>query len=83
MIHSTAGFVDPGFTGTLTYELRNNGKVPIPLHPGVRIGQISFFKIQETHIPYEKSYSYSLGVGGSRFFKDPEYRWIEKLKNEL
>ena len=60
-------------------ELRNSGKVPILLHPGVRIGQIAFFKIQPTHIPYEKGYSYSLGVSGSRFFKDLEYKWIGEL----
>ena len=42
LIHSTAGFVDPGFDGQLTLELSNVANLPITLYPGMRIGQISF-----------------------------------------
>ena len=42
LIHSTAGFVDPGFDGQLTLELSNVSNLPITLYPGMRIGQISF-----------------------------------------
>lgn len=42
LIHSTAGFVDPGFQGQLTLELFNVAKLPITLYPGMRIGQLSF-----------------------------------------
>ncbi|MCY4174861.1 MAG: dCTP deaminase [Acidimicrobiaceae bacterium] len=42
LIHSTAGFVDPGFDGQLTLELSNVASLPITLYPSMRIGQISF-----------------------------------------
>ncbi len=42
LIHSTAGFVDPGFDGQLTLELSNVANLPITLYPGMWIGQISF-----------------------------------------
>jgi dCTP deaminase len=43
LIHSTAGYVDPGFEGHLTLELSNVANLPITIYPGMRIGQISFF----------------------------------------
>lgn len=42
LIHSTAGYVDPGFKGQLTLELSNVANVPIALYAGMPIGQISF-----------------------------------------
>ncbi len=45
LIHSTAGFVDPGFDGYLTLELSNVANLPIAIHPGMRIGQISFYRM--------------------------------------
>ncbi|MDR2492808.1 MAG: dCTP deaminase [Coriobacteriales bacterium] len=42
LIHSTAGYVDPGWTGYLTLELSNVSNLPILLSPGMKIGQISF-----------------------------------------
>ena len=42
LIHSTAGFVDPGFKGQITLELSNVANLPIALHPGMEIGQLSF-----------------------------------------
>ncbi len=42
LIHSTAGFVDPGFDGTLTLELSNVSRLPLTLYRGMPIGQISF-----------------------------------------
>ena len=42
LIHSTAGFIDPGFDGHITLELSNVASLPITLYPGMRIGQISF-----------------------------------------
>lgn len=81
MIHSTAGFVDPGFSGNLTYELRNIGRVPIKLYPGIRIGQISFFKIEPTLIPYKGGYADTLGVASSKHFSDIEYYRIKEKIN--
>ena len=43
LIHSTAGFVDPGFSGYLTLELSNVANLPIKIYPEMKIGQISFY----------------------------------------
>jgi dCTP deaminase len=43
--HSTAGFLDPGFEGHLTLELSNLANLPITLYPGMKIGQIAFFRL--------------------------------------
>lgn len=40
VVHSTAGFIDPGFRGRITLELSNLGRVPIALHPRMRVSQI-------------------------------------------
>lgn len=53
LIHSTAGFVDPGFDGYLTLELSNVANLPIAIHPGMKIGQISFYQMtSEADHPY-------------------------------
>ena len=53
LIHSTAGYVDPGWKGTLTLELSNVATLPIALYFGMRIGQISFFRMSS---PVERPY---------------------------
>ena len=45
LIHSTAGYVDPGWRGHLTLELSNVAKLPITLYYGMKIGQISFLRL--------------------------------------
>ena len=45
LIHSTAGYVDPGWRGNLTLELSNVANLPIALYYGMRIGQISFLRM--------------------------------------
>ena len=53
LVHATAGFVDPGFAGVLTFELSNTGGLPIELAPGLRIGQVCFFQMSSRSlIPY-------------------------------
>ena len=53
LIHSTAGYVDPGWKGNLTLELSNVANLPIALYYGMKIGQISFFKMSsEVERPY-------------------------------
>lgn len=42
IVHSTAGFVDPGFEGTITLEISNLNRMPVALYPGMRICQIAF-----------------------------------------
>jgi dCTP deaminase len=53
LTHSTAGFVDPGFTGHITLELSNVATLPIKLWPGMKIGQLCFFRLSS---PAERPY---------------------------
>ena len=53
LIHSTAGFVDPGFSGNLTLELSNVANLPITIYEGMPIGQISFMRMDG---PVERAY---------------------------
>ncbi len=53
LIHSTAGYVDPGWDGTLTLELSNVANLPIVLAPGMPIGQLSFMQLTT---PVERPY---------------------------
>ncbi len=62
LTHSTAGFVDPGFTGHVTLELSNTATMPILLWPGMKIGQLCFFKLTS---PSERPYG--SGATGSRY----------------
>jgi dCTP deaminase len=59
LIHSTAGYVDPGWKGNLTLELSNVANLPIALYYGMRIGQISFFRMSSA---VERPYG-SVGLG--------------------
>jgi dCTP deaminase len=45
LVHATAGYVDPGWTGKLTLELSNQSQMPIALYYGMRIAQISFIEL--------------------------------------
>jgi deoxycytidine triphosphate deaminase len=53
IVHATAGFIDPGWKGTLTLELNNLTRVPIRLHPGLPIAQLSFMALDQ---PAERPY---------------------------
>ena len=53
LTHSTAGFVDPGFSGHVTLELSNVATLPIKLWPGMKIGQMCFFRLSS---PAERPY---------------------------
>ena len=45
LTHATAGFIDPGFSGHVTLELANVATLPIKLYPGMKIGQLCFFRL--------------------------------------
>lgn len=62
LTHSTAGFIDPGFTGHVTLELSNVATLPITLWPGMKIGQLCFFRLSS---PAESPYG--SGAQGSRY----------------
>ena len=62
LTHSTAGWIDPGFSGHVTLELSNVATLPIKLWPGMKIGQLCLFR---TSSPAEHPYGSS--VYGSRY----------------
>ncbi|HNP58908.1 MAG TPA: dCTP deaminase [Gordonia sp. (in: high G+C Gram-positive bacteria)] len=59
LTHSTAGFIDPGFSGHITLELSNVANLPITLWPGMKIGQLCLIKLSS---PAEHPYG-SAAVG--------------------
>ena len=62
LTHSTAGFIDPGFSGHVTLELSNVANLPIKLYPGMKIGQICVLPLSS---PSE--HPYGADVYGSRY----------------
>ena len=62
LTHSTAGFIDPGFSGHVTLELSNVATLPIKLWSGMKIGQLCLFRLSS---PAEHPYGSS--VYGSRY----------------
>lgn len=80
LTHSTAGFIDPGFTGRITLELSNVAALPILLHPGMKVGQLCFMRMSS---PAARPYG-SPGLGSryqgqhgpveSRSFLDSDWR---------
>ena len=64
LTHSTAGFIDPGFEGHVTLELSNVATLPIRLWPGMKIGQLCFFKLSSpAERPYGSGATYSRYLG--------------------
>jgi dCTP deaminase len=66
LTHSTAGFVDPGFKGHVTLELSNVATLPIKLWPGMKIGQLCFFKLTSASEHPYGSEKYSSRYQGQR-----------------
>jgi dCTP deaminase len=62
LIHSTTGFIDPGWDGHVTLELSNVANLPITIYPGMKIGQLSFVQLSE---PAETPYG--AGALGSKY----------------
>ncbi len=62
LTHSTAGWIDPGFSGHITLELSNVANLPITLWPGMKIGQLCLFRLSS---PAE--HPYGSAVYGSRY----------------
>ena len=62
LTHSTAGFIDPGFSGHVTLELSNVATLPIKLWPGMKIGQLCLFRLSS---PAE--HPYGSAIYGSRY----------------
>jgi dCTP deaminase len=68
MVHVTAGFIDPGFRGPVTLEMKNLLQVPIVLRPGKKICQLAFAYLHSpAKNPYQGRYQDSEGVVASKY----------------
>ncbi len=54
LIHTSAGWIDPGYGGHLTLEIINVNKFPIKIYPLTKVGQIVFYEIEDVEIPYDQ-----------------------------
>jgi deoxycytidine triphosphate deaminase len=78
LIHSTAGFIDPGWDGHVTLELSNVANLPITIYYGMKIGQVSFMQMTEpAAVPYGSSslgskYKGQRGPTPSRYYQNFE-----------
>jgi dCTP deaminase len=78
LIHSTAGFIDPGWNGHVTLELSNVANLPITIYHGMKIGQLSFVQLTEpAAVPYGagelgSKYQGQRGPTPSRYWKNFE-----------
>jgi dCTP deaminase len=76
LTHSTAGFIDPGFSGHVTLELSNVATLPIKLWPGMKIGQLCFFRLSSASerpygsAEYSSRYQGQRGPTASRSFQN-------------
>ena len=78
IIHSTAGFVDAGFEGTITLEITNINRMPVALYPGMRVCQLAFEEMSSpAEVPYHKKgsskYQGQVYPEESKIAMDPEF----------
>jgi dCTP deaminase len=82
LTHSTAGFIDPGFSGHITLELSNVANLPVKLYPGMKIGQLCLIKLSS---PAE--HPYGSAVYGSRYQGQrgptPSKSWLNFHKTKI
>lgn len=83
IVHSTAGFVDPGFSGTITLEISNLNRLPVALYPGMRICQLAFeIMSSPADMPYHmkpnSKYQHQVLPEESRLMADPEFAAMRK-----
>ncbi len=82
IIHSTAGFVDAGFEGTITLEITNINRMPVALYPGMRVCQLAFEEMSSAaEVPYHakgsSKYQGQVFPEESKIASDPEF--IKKI----
>lgn len=86
IIHSTAGFIDAGFEGTITLEITNINRMPVALYPGMRVCQLAFeLMTSKADVPYSKKktskYQGQASVPQeSKISNDPEFGAIADIR---
>lgn len=83
IVHSTAGFIDAGFEGTITLEITNINRMPVALYPGMRVCQLAFEEMSSpAEVPYNKKasskYQGQTLPEESRLTIDPEFDKLTK-----
>ena len=82
LTHSTAGFIDPGFSGHITLELSNVANLPVKLYPGMKIGQLCLIKLSSA-----AEHPYGSAVYGSRYQGQrgptPSKSWLNFHKTKI
>lgn len=82
LTHSTAGFIDPGFSGHITLELSNVANLPVRLYPGMKIGQLCLIKLSSS-----AEHPYGSAIYGSRYQGQrgptPSKSWLNFHKTEI
>ncbi len=83
IIHSTAGFVDAGFEGTITLEITNINRMPVALYPGMRVCQLAFEEMSSVaEVPYHKKgsskYQGQVYPEESKIARDPEFLVLKR-----
>ena len=82
LTHSTAGFIDPGFSGHITLELSNVANLPVKLFPGMKIGQLCLFKLSSN-----AEHPYGSAIYGSRYQGQrgptPSKSWLNFHKTKI
>ncbi len=82
LTHSTAGFIDPGFSGHITLELSNVANLPVKLLPGMKIGQLCLIKLSSS-----AEHPYGSAVYGSRYQGQrgptPSKSWLNFHKSKI
>ena len=79
IVHSTAGFIDAGFKGTITLEITNINRLPVALYPGMRVCQLAFeLMTSKAEVPYHRKasskYQNQKLPEESRIIIDPEFQ---------
>ena len=82
LTHSTAGFIDPGFSGHITLELSNVANLPVKLYPGMKIGQLCLIKLSSS-----AEHPYGSAIYGSRYQGQrgptPSKSWLNFHKSDI
>lgn len=82
-VHSTAGFIDPGFSGRITYEIQNEGTQTVALYPGMRVAQLCFLPLTSRSAKrygrdIDSKYNQQLTTTSSRWYSDPELELMRR-----
>ena len=83
-VHQTAGWIDAGFYGTITLELKNVNVRPVNLYAGMTIGQITFTETESVAVPYNRrpgaKYNGQIAATPSRYFENKSVAPMDRVR---